>query len=48
VPSTTTLRDFLDNLFLKPWKGSGRVKGILRREGVHFMGWDRLRGMRGY
>jgi hypothetical protein len=23
------------------WKGSGAAEGLLRREGAHFLGWDR-------
>jgi hypothetical protein len=37
----------LASLLLKPWKGSGTVEGILRSEGVHFLGWDRMEEMRG-
>jgi len=28
-------------MLLKPRKGSGEAKGMLRREGAHFLGWDR-------
>jgi len=34
------LREFLSDLLLKPWKGSGAVEGLLSREGAHFMGWE--------
>jgi hypothetical protein len=37
----------LSQPIVESWKGSGIVKGLLSREGVHFLGWDRLRGMRG-
>jgi hypothetical protein len=35
------LRDFLSDLFLESWKGSGEVKGLLSGEGAHFLGCDR-------
>jgi hypothetical protein len=42
IPTTTiVLEEFLSNLLLKPWKGSGEAEGMLRREGAHFLGWDR-------
>ena len=28
-------------------KGSGAVKGLLRREGAHFLGWDKHVGNEG-
>jgi hypothetical protein len=37
----------LFDLLLKPWKGSGAVEGLLRREGAHFLGWDRHVGNEG-
>jgi hypothetical protein len=36
----TGLCDFLSVLLLKPRKGSGESKGLLSREGEHFLGWD--------
>jgi len=47
VPSAIGLWDFLSSMFLKPWKGSGTIKGLLRREGVRFLGWNILWEMRG-
>jgi hypothetical protein len=41
IPTTTIfIREFLFDLLLKPWKGSGVAEGLLRREGAHFLGWD--------
>jgi hypothetical protein len=37
----------LGRLVVKARKGSGIAEGLLSKEGVHFLGWDRLRGMRG-
>jgi hypothetical protein len=34
-------------LLLKPRKGSGVAEGLLRREGAHFLGWDRHVGNEG-
>jgi hypothetical protein len=34
-------------MLLNPWNGSGTTEGLLSREGVHFLGWDKLWGMRG-
>ena len=33
------LWDFLFGLLLNPQKGSGVAKGLLSREGAHFLGW---------
>jgi hypothetical protein len=30
------------------WKGSGAAKGMLSREGAHFLGGTGMRGMRDY
>jgi len=27
-------------LLMNPWKGSGTVEGLLRKQGVKFLGWD--------
>jgi hypothetical protein len=35
-------------LSLNQWKGSGTTEGLLIREGVHLLGWDRMWGMRVY
>jgi hypothetical protein len=35
-------------LLLKIWKGISTSKELLSREGVRFLGWDRLWGMRDY
>ena len=34
------LREFLFDLLVKPWKGSGVDKVMLSKEGAHFLGWD--------
>jgi hypothetical protein len=42
IPTTTiVLREFMFDLLLKLWKGSGVVDGLLNNEGVYFPGWDR-------
>jgi hypothetical protein len=32
---------------VEAWKGSGVVKGLLSREGAHFLGWDKHVGNEG-
>jgi hypothetical protein len=35
------LEEFLFSLLLKPCKVSGIAKGLLSREGAHFLGWEK-------